>query len=556
MDMLAGRYELGPALGSGGMAQVFAAHDRVLDRSVAIKLIHHALSGDPVGRERFVREARVAAGLQHPNTVGVFDVGDDGGRPFIVMELVRGQSLADRLREGGPLAADEAVAMSVAVLDGLGAAHERGLVHRDVKPSNILLPDDGGVKLADFGVAIAVADAATRLTSAGQVLGTPRYLAPECAGGQLATPASDLYSLGAVMYECLAGRPPFEAGTPVALAVAHQREPVPLLSEVAPQVPAPVAAVVERALEKNPDVRFADAAEMRRAVVAAAESGAFPPTLPLAVSPVATAMLPGGPVESTYGWPDAHTGHEQDDGDDWGRERNRTVPTIVAAIGVLAVLAALVAVGYLLLGDDPADEAAPDGAEEPAAGEQDDAAEQPDDAAAGDEDDPVEDQQPEAAEPTLDELIADLEADPATAGERGDDLLDELRDIRDVPAAEDMRDLVEEIAEWLADRELDAETGRIAVTVLEQDSRPDAAALHDVSRLFADVALTLPEWGEKGEDLLSDLADLLDTEPPGQQLNRAREIVDDLVEWSGKGEIDVSRAAAALAVLQSIASRS
>ncbi|MFW6205414.1 MAG: serine/threonine-protein kinase, partial [Actinomycetota bacterium] len=209
MTVLADRYELAWPLGSGGMAQVYAAYDRVLQRQVAIKLINDAHVRDPEGVERFAREARLAAGLQHPNTVAVFDVGDADGRPFIVMELVEGRTLADRLRDEGRLPPHETVAIADAVLSGLGAAHDRGMVHRDVKPSNILLPAEGGVKLADFG--IATVGGAADLTGVGQVVGTPRYLAPERATGQPATPASDVYAVGAIMYECLAGRPVFQA---------------------------------------------------------------------------------------------------------------------------------------------------------------------------------------------------------------------------------------------------------------------------------------------------------------------------------------------------------
>lgn len=525
------------------MAQVFAAHDRVLDRPVAIKLIHHALSDDPVGRQRFEREARLAAALQHPNTVGVFDVGEDGGRPFIVMELVDGESLADRLRAGGVLPVDETVAVSAAALDGLGAAHGQGLVHRDVKPSNILLPDGGGVKLADFGVAIALADAATRLTGTGQVLGTPKYLAPECAAGHAATPASDLYSLGAVMYECLAGAPPFDGGTPVAVAVAHQREPVPPLTAVAPHVPTALAAVVERALAKDPAARFADAGEMRRAVVDAAEHGASPPTVAFA----GTEAAPSDP----YDEPTATNGDL--DG------RDRTLPIALATLGIIAVLAALVAAGLLLFGDDDAGPGTAPAEQDPAPAEdlgaEDNEAGQDEDGdvAEATEEDQADTGEPEGAEPgDLSDLIDAIAADPAAAGARGDDLLDELRDIRDDPDAEDMRDLVAEIAEWLADGELDPETGRLAVTVLERESRPNAPDLHDASLLFAEVALTMPEWGEKGGDLLDDLADLLETEPPGQRLNKARDLIAELQEWSDKGEINPARTADALAVLQSI----
>ncbi|HSI93876.1 MAG TPA: protein kinase [Jiangellaceae bacterium] len=525
MTVLAGRYELAEPIGSGGMAQVYAAHDRVLHRQVAIKLIHDAQVRDPVSRERFAREARVAAGLQHPNTVAVFDVGEDGGRPFIVMELVEGRSLADRLRDEGRLPVDETVAIGIAVLAGLAAAHERGLVHRDVKPSNILLPAGGGVKLADFGIATALADTSMHLTGTGQVLGTPRYLAPECVAGQRATPASDLYSLGAVLYECLAGRAPFEAPTPVAVAVAHQRDAVPPLTGLSPDVPPAVAATVEQALAKDPAARFADAQAMQQALLATAGASVLPRTQPAPVTE-GTQVMTASPA---------------------GRRR---WPAMLAALGILATLAIL---GYALSREDPVDPATP--VEQDAPGESDEAADEvdPADGEDGVEEDPPADEQPDGAATDLDRLIALLEDDPGAAGEKGEDLLDDLRELRSEPDDEDARDLVEEIADWMAKGELDTGIGRQAVTVLEQESRPTDPDLHDISRLFADVAVTLPEWGEKGEDLLSDLADLLDTEPPGQRMQQAREVMEELENWIAAGEIDSGRAAEAIAVLRLLA---
>lgn len=523
MTVLAERYELTRPLGSGGMAEVYAARDRLLERPVAIKLIHHAHLQDPVGRERFAREARVAAGLQHPNTVAVFDAGDEDGRPFIVMELVDGRSLADRLREEGRLPVVETVVIGDAVLAGLGAAHDRGLVHRDVKPSNILLPATGGVKLADFGIATALADGSAQLTGTGQVLGTPSYLAPECVGGQRATPASDLYALGAVLYECLTGRPPFEAETPVALAVAHQRAPVPPLAETAPHVPVAVAAVVERALAKHPTARFSDAQEMRQALSDAAGSGVVPAGPPTPATAESTQLM-ASPAAERRAWP--------------------------MALATVVVLAVLVAAAYLLLRHQDPDQAAPstpqdEAAEEPPAEDED-----PADEAAADDEEAADDDQADDQELTgLDELIAIVAANPAAAGEKGADLLGKLQDLSANPDDEDARDLIEEIADWMAKGELDADVGRLAVTVLEQESRPDDPQLHDVSRLFADVASTLPEWGEKGEDLLADLAALLGIGPPGQQLQEARSMLEEIDTWVADGEIDPNRAQESIAVL-------
>ena len=200
-----GRYRLERPLGHGGMASVYLAHDAELDRPVAVKLLAESLAGDTAFRRRFLREARLAARLSHPNVVAVFDAGEaDGGRPYIVMEYVEGTTLEDR----GPLPPAEGVALAVQACHGLAHAHAAGLVHRDVKPHNLLLRTDGTLKVADFGIARAAE--ATALTQVGTVLGTAAYLAPEQAAGEEVTAAADVYSLGAVLYELLTGRPPYE----------------------------------------------------------------------------------------------------------------------------------------------------------------------------------------------------------------------------------------------------------------------------------------------------------------------------------------------------------
>jgi serine/threonine protein kinase len=202
-SLAGGRYRVERTLGSGGMAIVVLARDRELDRPVAIKLLADNLARDADLRARFVREARLAARLSHPNVVKVFDAGEDGGRPYIVMECVNGPTLAEVLARRGRLPPDEAVDLAIQACAGLDHAHEAGLVHRDVKPHNLLLRDDGLLKVADFGIARAVQ--ATRLTEAGTILGTGAYLSPEQAAGEDVTAAADLYSLGAVVYELLTG---------------------------------------------------------------------------------------------------------------------------------------------------------------------------------------------------------------------------------------------------------------------------------------------------------------------------------------------------------------
>src|SRR5829696_6413040 len=233
---LAGRYELGPLLGRGGMARVHAARDVVLDRPVAVKVLAEDVV-DQRGRERFVREARTAARFEHPNAIAVYDAGEADGVLYIVMELVEGRSLAERLAAEGPLPVDEAQRIIGRVLDALGAAHAVGVIHRDVKPGNVLLGAGGLVKLADFGIAKRLDQLDPDLTGTGQFVGTPRYLAPEQVVGDPVTPATDLYAAAVVLYEMLAGTPPFDAGTPLATAIAQRDETAPDVRDVRPDVP-------------------------------------------------------------------------------------------------------------------------------------------------------------------------------------------------------------------------------------------------------------------------------------------------------------------------------
>ncbi len=265
-EMVAGRYRLGDPLGNGGMAEVFDAMDERLERPVAIKLLRTELSGDPGLRRRFEIEARAAARLVHPNVVGVFDTGEAGGRPYIVMERLPGDTLADRLREGRM---DEPGTRRLAseVLGALAAAHAAGILHRDVKPSNILWARDGSAKVADFGIAKGTERTLDNqtgdITATNLVIGTPAYLAPERLLGHPATPRSDLWSLGAVLYEALAGVRPF----PSATALVHdpdQPEVVPLESR-RPGLDPMLSTAIDRALARRPDQRFASAAEMAAA---------------------------------------------------------------------------------------------------------------------------------------------------------------------------------------------------------------------------------------------------------------------------------------------------
>jgi eukaryotic-like serine/threonine-protein kinase len=249
---LVGRYRVGALLAAGGMGEVWAARDLLLDRPVAVKVLGGALAGDGRSAERLRREARAAGRLDHPNIARVLDLGEQDGRPYLVMELLEGESLAARIDRAGPMAPAEAARVVAAVADALQAAHAAGVVHRDVKPGNVFLTSAGEVKVLDFGIASAAGE--PDLTT-GDLLGTAAYLAPERALGRPATPAADLYSLGVVLYELLAGRRPFQGGSDVELAMAQvNARPAPL-ALVAPATPPALAAACEHALAKDPAAR-------------------------------------------------------------------------------------------------------------------------------------------------------------------------------------------------------------------------------------------------------------------------------------------------------------
>jgi eukaryotic-like serine/threonine-protein kinase len=260
--VLSGRYRLESKLGSGGMSTVYLALDEVLDRPVAIKLLHREISEEADQLERFRREARAAARLSHPNLVGVIDAGEDDGRPYIVFEYVEGRTLKRRIQEEGSLPVDEAVAYAIEIGRGLTAAHARKLVHRDVKPQNVLIDPDGRAKVTDFGIARSLE--AKGLTATGRVVGTTDYVSPEQAMGEDVDERSDVYSLGVVLYEMLTGDVPFRAETQVGVAMRHVNEPMPDVQARRPEVSAAVAAVVDRATTKDPRDRYATVAEMVR----------------------------------------------------------------------------------------------------------------------------------------------------------------------------------------------------------------------------------------------------------------------------------------------------
>jgi serine/threonine protein kinase len=261
--VLADRYELGAYLGHGGMADVRAARDRRLDRQVAIKIFNPVGWNSEDGRARFEVEARLAAAVTHPNVVMVYDVGVDDGVPFLVMECLPGNTLADEIC-GGPLSIDRVCTTAVAVLDALAAAHTLGVLHRDLKPANVLMTADRRPKLTDFG--IATSETATELTASGFVVGTPAYLAPERINGKSATVQSDLYSVGVMCYEAATGARPFSGDTPLAVAYSVLHDDPPSMRSVRPEIPEPLEAVVMHAMARDPRDRFATAEAFRNAL--------------------------------------------------------------------------------------------------------------------------------------------------------------------------------------------------------------------------------------------------------------------------------------------------
>ncbi|WP_053226612.1 Stk1 family PASTA domain-containing Ser/Thr kinase [Solirubrobacter soli] len=274
-----GRYRAQKRLGAGGMAEVWCAEDEVLGRRVAVKLMGGRFAEDPSFRERFRREAKAAAGMQHPNIVGIYDYSEWDGTPYIAMELVDGKTLKELVTERGPLPPDIAVGLTEQVLRGLGYAHKRGIVHRDVKPQNVIIDRDGQAKVADFG--IARAGDTSEMTQTGTIVGTMQYLSPEQAEGHPVDRRADLYSVGIVLYELLTGRVPFDGEAPISIAIKQINElPVPP-AQLRPGLSPALEAVVLRALEKDPMRRFQSAEEF----IAALEAAQRAPTRQIVMEP-------------------------------------------------------------------------------------------------------------------------------------------------------------------------------------------------------------------------------------------------------------------------------
>jgi beta-lactam-binding protein with PASTA domain/tRNA A-37 threonylcarbamoyl transferase component Bud32 len=294
--LLGGRYELDGIVGRGGMAEVYRARDLRLDRVVAVKTLREDLARDQTFQARFRREAQSAASLNHPSIVAVYDTGEDNTGmshvPFIVMEFVDGRTIRDLLRDDRRLLPERALEITDGVLRALDYSHRAGIVHRDIKPGNVMLNRHGEIKVMDFGIARAVADTQATMTQTAQVIGTAQYLSPEQARGERVDSRSDLYSVGCLLYELLTGRPPFMGDSPVSIAYQHVREaPVPP-SRVDPELPAWADAIVLKAMEKDPADRYQSAAEMRSDIQRA-----------LSGVPVAAAL----PMTASYGAPGAGT---------------------------------------------------------------------------------------------------------------------------------------------------------------------------------------------------------------------------------------------------------
>jgi eukaryotic-like serine/threonine-protein kinase len=257
---LNGRYRLEARIGAGGMSTVYRALDETLQRPVAIKLMNREVASDSDHLVRFRREARAVAQLSHPHIVGVIDAGEDEGRPYIVFEYVEGETLKERIRRQGRLSIPEAVAYAIEISRALGAAHARHIVHRDVKPQNVLIDEEGSAKVTDFGIARTLDEEG--LTADGRVLGTTDYVSPEQALGQHVTGQSDLYSVGIVLYEMLTGEVPFKGDSQVAVAMKHVREELPDVQAKRPEVSAALASVLDTATAKPVEDRYADDAEL------------------------------------------------------------------------------------------------------------------------------------------------------------------------------------------------------------------------------------------------------------------------------------------------------
>src|SRR5687767_1578272 len=342
-----GRYELHRRLGRGGMAEVFLARDQLLDRPVAVKVLFPEFATDPSFVERFRREATAAANLNHPNIVGVYDWGEADSTYFIVMEYVDGRTLSEILKTEGPLHPDRVADIGADVAAALGFAHRNGVVHRDVKPGNVIVTSAGLVKVADFGIARAItASSDDDLTQVGQVMGTAAYFSPEQARGDSVDPRSDIYSLGCVLYELVVGRPPFAGDTPVAIAYKHVHEsPVPP-RHLNVELPTAIEAIILKCLAKNPVNRYPSAEDLRADLRRFREGNRIlaEPVMPPPVDPGATGVMAATAATAAYVEPDEY--------DDEPEEKRGSKAFIVVLILLLLALGGLLFLLTQFFGDD------------------------------------------------------------------------------------------------------------------------------------------------------------------------------------------------------------
>jgi len=343
--LIGGRYELGELLGRGGMAEVRKGHDTRLGRVVAIKRLRTDLASDATFQARFRREAQSAASLNHPSIVAVYDTGEetatDGtavAQPYIVMEFVAGRTLRDILREGRKILPERALEITSGVLSALDYSHRAGIIHRDIKPGNVMLTPSGDVKVMDFGIARAISDASSTMTQTAAVVGTAQYLSPEQARGETVDSRSDVYSAGCLVYELLTGRPPFVGDSPVAVAYQHVREPARPPSDHDTDLPPAVDAIVMKALAKRLEDRYQSAAAMRSDIerylagrpVQAQVPPRAEPIPPVPPPPATTVVAPPAPPEDYV---------EEDSGYDRGRGGPRTSVLILLALLIVALIA-------------------------------------------------------------------------------------------------------------------------------------------------------------------------------------------------------------------------
>lgn len=264
------RYQIIKAIGEGGMANVYLAYDTILDRNVAVKVLRGDLANDEKFVRRFQREALSASSLSHPNIVEVYDVGEDHGEYYIVMEYVEGKNLKDLIKKRGKLTTSEVIDIMLQITDGMSVAHDSYIIHRDIKPQNIMILENGLVKIMDFGIAMAMNSA--NLTQTNSVMGSVHYLPPEQASGKGATLQSDIYSMGIVMYELLTGKLPYKGDNAVEIALKHLKEPLPSIREELPNIPQSIENIMIKATAKNPKNRYADAREMHNDILTCMES--------------------------------------------------------------------------------------------------------------------------------------------------------------------------------------------------------------------------------------------------------------------------------------------